>query len=286
MTLKKRYDQNQKYLYNMKKWILELKTEITERKFVNRLDGEYSVLTSMEDDDLARATKILKQRENSIRELISEYNIWVNEQNANNRNKTSANKETMSTDNSSTDFALIGMQNMQNREYAPAIRNFSKYLETDKNNTDILFLRALSKSELGDLYGAISDYDKVIELNSNYPMQYNKVGMAYNNKAYSYVKLKEYNKALSFVEKALELDKSEWYFWDTRGEIYLNLGDYKKSISDLDKALSLEKNPNSYFLRGLAYIKSGQKVKGCKDLSKAGEMGNDEAYTEIGKNCN
>jgi len=163
---------------------------------------------------------------------------------------------------------------------------FSKYLETDKNNTDILFFRASSKSELGDLYGAISDYDKVIELNSNYPMQYNKVGMAYNNKAYSYVKLKEYNKALPFVEKAIELDKSEWYFWDTRGEIYLNLGDYKKSISDLDIALSIEKNPDSYFLRGLAYIKSGQKVKGCKDLSKAGEMGNDEAYTEIGKNCN
>jgi len=122
------------------------------------------------------------------------------------------------------------------------------------------------------LYGAISDYDKVIELNSSYPMQYNKVGMAYNNKAYSYVKLKEYNKALPFVEKAIELDKSEWYFWDTRGEIYLNLGDYKKSISDLDIALSIEKNPDSYFLRGLAYIKSGQKVKRCKDLSKAGEM--------------
>src|SRR5699024_1571883 len=89
MTLQKRYEANQQYLYDLKKWVLELKTQIQEQKFIGRLDGEYSVLTSMEDDDLGRATKALKQRENSIREIISEYNVWVNQNNSKNQSSSS-----------------------------------------------------------------------------------------------------------------------------------------------------------------------------------------------------
>lgn len=285
MTLQKRYNQNQKYLYDMKKWVLELKPQIKEQKFIDRLNGEYSVLTSMEDDDLARATKALNQRENSIREVISEYNTWVNQQNSQSTNTTQASNNT-SSNSSSLNEVQIAMQHFQNGEYALAVRNFSKYLEKDSNNTDVLMWRAMAKGQLKDYYGSISDYDKVIELNSNYPMQYNKIGMAYNNKAYTYVQLREYDKALPFVDKAIELDKSDWHFWDTRGEIYLNLGQYDNAISDLEKAIKIEKHYNSYYLRGLAQIKKGNKEKGCKDLSKSGELGNEDAYKAINENCN
>ena len=93
MALQKRYNQNQKYLYALKKWILELKPQIEEEKYLNRLNGEYSVLSSMENDDLARATRILRQRENSIREIISEYNSYLktNTHNNNERKYTSNN---------------------------------------------------------------------------------------------------------------------------------------------------------------------------------------------------
>lgn len=285
MTLQKRYNENQKYLYAMKNWILELKPQIKEQKFIDRLNGEYSVLTSMEDDDLARATKALKQRENSIREVISEYNTWINQQNSQSTNTTQTDNNT-SSNSSSLNEVQIAMQHFQNGEYALAVRNFSKYLEKDSNNTDVLMWRAMAKGQLKDYYGSISDYDKVIEFNSNYPMQYNKIGMAYNNKAYTYVQLREFDKALPFVDKALELDKSDWHFWDTRGEIYLNLGQYDKAISDLDEAIKIEKHYNSYYLRGLAQIKKGNKEKGCKDLSKSGELGNEDAYKAITENCN
>jgi tetratricopeptide (TPR) repeat protein len=286
-TLQKRYNQNQKYLYDMKKWILELKPQIKEQKFINRLNGEYSVLTSMEDDDLGRATKALKQRENSIREVISEYNTWINTEN-NKKSNTANTKKIKKTENkdSSLNEVQIALQHFQNKEFALAIRNFSKYLERDSKNTDVIMWRAMAKGELNDYYGAISDYDKVIELNSNYPMQYNKIGMAYNNKAYTFVKRKEYKKALPFIEKALEIDSSDWHFWDTRGEIYLNLGQYNKALSDLNKAIKIEKHSNSYYLRGLTHIKLGKKEKGCKDLSKSGELGNVDAYQAINQNCN
>ena len=282
MTLQKRYDANQKYLYNMKKWILELKPQISEQSFLSRLDKEYNDLTKIEDGDLARATKYLNQTENAIREIISDYNIWVNKQNASNTSNSTSNKNS----NSSVNYVQLAMEHFQKEEYALAVRNFSKHLENDKNNTDVIMWRAMAKGELKDYYGAISDYDKVIELNSNYPMQYNKIAMVYNNKAYTYVKQKEYSKALPFVEKALELDKSDWHFWDTRGEIYLNLGQYEKALSDLNKAIKIEKHYNSYYLRGLTQIKLGNKEKGCRDLSKSGELGNADAYDAINQNCN
>lgn len=285
ITLQERYEANQKYLYDLKNWILELKPQITEKQFLNRLNREYKDLTDIEDKDLASATKYLQKTETAIRKIMSDYNVWVNQQKSQSTNTTQANNNS-SSNSSSLNEVQIALQHFHNGEYALAVWNFSKYLEKDSNNTDVLMWRAMAKGQLKDYYGSISDYDKVIELNSNYPMQYNKIGMVYNNKAYTYVLLREYDKALPFVDKALELDITDWHFWETRGEIYLSLGQYDKAISDLDKAIIIENHYNSYYLRGLAQIKKGNKEKGCKDLSKSGELGNADAYEEISKNCN
>lgn len=53
----------------------------------------------------------------------------------------------------------------------------------------------------------------------------------------------------------------------------------------MTKAISIKPDKNSYFFRGLAKIKMSNKSEGCQDLSKSGELGNAEAYTEIKKNC-
>jgi hypothetical protein len=54
----------------------------------------------------------------------------------------------------------------------------------------------------------------------------------------------------------------------------------------MNKAISLDKEAdNSFYLRGLSKIKIGQKEEGCKDLSKAGELGKTEAYKAISENC-
>lgn len=54
-------------------------------------------------------------------------------------------------------------------------------------------------------------------------------------------------------------------------------------------SLSHPKNLNpslSYYYRGLAKLQMGDKPSACKDLSRSGELGNTDAYTEIKKNCN
>lgn len=285
MALQAKYNENQKYLYHLKKWILELKTSIKEEPFVGRLNGEYSVLTSMEDDDLARATKVLNQREMGINEIISEYNLFVSEQNSKIPATQNLHENKEPQANEVDDFLNEGNEYYENEDYSKAIFSYSKYLENEPDDTDVIFMRALAKSEIDDRYGAISDYDKILSMEGKVTPERYKFSTVYNNKAYCLVELGSYKAALPLVEKALQLDKTEWFIWDTRAEILLNLGQLDKCISDCTKAINIEPNGNSYLVRGLARIKKGEKTKGCQDLSKAGELGETIAYQKIKENC-
>lgn len=282
MSLQKRYEANQQYLYDLKKWILELKPQIVEQQFLKRLDKEYKDLTDIEDGDLARATKYLKQTENAVREIISDYNVWVNQQNSQSQTSSNYNQN----NNSKQSYAEKGFELQQNGEFADAVYNYTQHLKTDQNNTDVLFLRAMCKSELGDRFGAINDYDKIIEMEGKVKPNVYKMSTVYNNKAYCLVGLKNYKEALPLVNKALDMDKSEAYIWDTRGELYYHIGEYEKSVKDMDKAISIQENANSFYFRGLSNLKLNKKSKACSDFSKAGELGESKAYEEITKNCN
>jgi tetratricopeptide (TPR) repeat protein len=108
----------------------------------------------------------------------------------------------------------------------------------------------------------------------------------YNNKAYCLVELGKNLEALPFVNKALQLDKTESYIWDTRGEIYYNLGQFQNCIKDMSMAIQINsESENSLYYRGLAKIKLGNNRAGCDDLSLAGENGKKEAYDAIKINC-
>ena len=282
MANQQRYDANQKYLYDMKKWILELKPQIQEEEFISDLDGLFSILTKMEEYDLAKITKDLKQVEILIRKIVSEYNIWVNKQN----NKSQSNSSNNPNNSTNINYAEEGFALQKKKEFADAIFNYTKFLESNEDNTDVLFLRAMCKSELNDRYGAINDYDRIIELEKTAKPTVYKMSTVYNNKAYCLVGLKQYEEALLYVTKALELDKTEAYIWDTRGELYYHIGEYEKSIKDMNEAIKIKENANSYYYRGLANLKLDNKSKACSDFSKAGELGESKAYNEISENCN
>ena len=166
-----------------------------------------------------------------------------------------------------------------------AIKDFSKVISLNKENTDAYFMRALVKSNLNDRQGAISDYDEIIKREKTAKPSIYKMSTVYNNKAYCLVELGKPSEALPIVTRALDLDKSEAYIWDTRGEAYFKLGEYEKCIKDMDKAISIEESDNSYYIRGLAKVKLGKKTEGCSDLSKAGELGRLEAYEAISTYC-
>jgi tetratricopeptide (TPR) repeat protein len=98
-----------------------------------------------------------------------------------------------------------------------------------------------------DYLGAISEYNKAIELNP---------------------KLKNVYFARAIAKEKLE---------DYRGAI----SDYTKDI------VIVPINPGSYFNRGIVkYFRLGDTDGGCLDWSKSGEQGYTDAYETIKKYCN
>mgnify|MGYP004417265245 CR=1 FL=1 len=170
--------------------------------------------------------------------------------------------------------------------YFPIVdSNNAKPMVASPKNTDALFTSALTKSKNGDLQEAIKDYDEIIKLEKTVKPTIYKMSTVYNNKAYCLIGLGKYNEALPFANKALELDNTEAYIWDTRGELYYKIGKYKECISDMDNAISIEKNSNSFYYMGLAKIKTGQQTQGCEDLSKSKELGNSDAKNDMKIMC-
>jgi tetratricopeptide (TPR) repeat protein len=169
-------------------------------------------------------------------------------------------------------------------DYQNALINFTKAINLGSDRLNAYFFRGIIKSELGDIRGAISDYDFIIsEFHSIDDNSFRATVL--NNKAYCLVGLDDYDSALPLVNNALTLEKDKSFIWDTRGELYYKTGKFQECISDMTKALSIEESENSFFYRGLARIMLKDK-KGCEDLSKAGELGKMEAYDEIKKYCN
>lgn len=141
-----------------------------------------------------------------------------------------------------------GMDYITSSEYPNAVVIFSKAIKIDNEDsiTNELYLRrSYAKFELHDFLGCIEDLTKSL---SYYP----KINEVYYKRAHAYLQIKKFNEA----------------------------------ISDFDETIVLEPdNELAFFYRGLCKINSDDKDCGCRDLSKAGELGCFEAYDEIKKSC-
>ena len=108
----------------------------------------------------------------------------------------------------------------------------------------------VKKNQLQDYEGAIQDYTKAIELNSSYPV------------AYIYI---------------------------SRGNSKSELKDYYGAIEDYTKAIDINpKEAKAYYNRGLAKRSAKllrDKKGACLDWSRAGELGDMDAYDLISRYC-
>ena len=139
-----------------------------------------------------------------------------------------------------------------------------------------------AKFESKDYSGAIADYTKAIELNPKYTFVYYNRGLAKNL-------LKDFRGAKVDFTKAIEIDPADAKLYGNRGIAKANLKDYQGAIVDYTKAIELDSAyALAYHNRGIAkYRLPVPDLDGaCLDLSKAGELGLDNAYKIIKEICN
>ena len=123
--------------------------------------------------------------------------------------------------------------------------------------------RGIAHRKLGENALAVADYTQHIKLMPDDVRGYN--GLCFARALMGQLKV-----ALADCNKALSLVPDDRYTLDTRGFVNVKLGLYDAAIADYDAELAQsEKFPESYFGRGIAKIRKGDKAGGAADIASA-----------------
>lgn len=112
---------------------------------------------------------------------------------------------------------------------------------------------------------------------------------AYANLAAVYREMKEYQKALSYADTAINasnspnLEEQIQYelpaIYKMRGQIHYELKNQTQAILDFTKAIDMDpKLKSAYMNRGSVYDEQGNYLKADQDFKIAGELYNDDAF--------
>ena len=96
----------------------------------------------------------------------------------------------------------------------------------------------------------------------------------------------DYSEAIDDMKAAREIVPDIPYVYYNLGNLYCLSSEHISSIENYTKAIELYPYMGeAYFNRGLVLIYLKDKEKGCIDLSRAGELGIQDAYSVINKYC-
>lgn len=125
---------------------------------------------------------------------------------------------------------------------------------------------ALEAMEKGDYGEAVRVYGRLEQIEPENAEVYNGRGTAYLSD-------RQYEKAITDLEKAVQMESGNPVYWFNLGLCRCCLGRYEEGIEDFTRALSLDPQyAESYCQRGAAYAHLEQYEKAEEDIRRAGEL--------------
>ncbi|MBF0286412.1 MAG: tetratricopeptide repeat protein [SAR324 cluster bacterium] len=102
--------------------------------------------------------------------------------------------------------------------------------------------------------------------------------MAFQNMGIVYRQKNETEKALEYLNKALQIEAHRSSTYYHRGGVYVSLGQYEQAIEDYNKAISLTSDVADYYNdRGIAYHKLHQYEQAIEDYHRSIELDADNS---------
>ncbi len=173
-----------------------------------------------------------------------------------------------------SDFDL-GVLAHQMKQYTLAMNHLGAAISSAPNNPFLYMNRAAVSCEMIDFIASIDGKRRLVIENDPVNELKNQ-GRKYN-----------YNEPLSDINKAIELRGDVAYFYYNRANIYCMMGAMPEAIQDYTKALELYPNfADALYNRGLIQLYLKDTKKGSMDMSRAGELGIQEAYTLLRRYVN
>ncbi len=184
------------------------------------------------------------------------------------------------------------------------IELFTKAIELDPEKLDAYFYRAIAKNDLGDYYGAIADYSKIILKEPDADTYYNRGNSRFSlqdfegakndyAKAYELDKnfldalyslacvkfdLEEFNDAIKDFTSYIKEVPYNSMAYTLRAYAYKSLENFKKAIQDFNTAILIEPNADSYYNRGVFFMELNYYKEANSDLTKSLKLNKNNSF--------
>jgi tetratricopeptide (TPR) repeat protein len=145
-----------------------------------------------------------------------------------------------------------GIDKASQKDYQGALADYTRSLQIDSQDPNIYYSRALIYVELGEYEKAIADYSKAIDF------KYNPLSIPYYNRAIAYRYKQDVQAAISDFNKSLLLDPNYADAYFDRANAYSSQGEREKAIADYKKAAELyqKKGNTKNYQKALQAIKN------------------------------
>jgi len=190
------------------------------------------------------------------------------------------NIENQQTNDYSRQFALT---KLENKDFKEAKMLLSESVEKNKTDHDAYNVMGIISYILDNNYDALQYFSKAIELNPTNDIYY------FNRFTVYYKQKRDYEKALEDISYAISTRPNQGDYYQYRAFIYMNQKEWKKATTDFDLAINLM-GESSYLLKYRGNCKTWlQDFTGaCRDWNDAYKLSNhsDTQIKEwISKNC-
>ncbi|MCL3780830.1 tetratricopeptide repeat protein [Prolixibacteraceae bacterium JC049] len=159
-------------------------------------------------------------------------------------------------------------------QFNEALKDLDKALSADNQLVLAYFERANIRTEMADIVLSLPDFK-----------QERKLGNSAQDKS-TKVRVTDYDQALADYEKVLYMNPEFYFARFNQANIYCKTGQYEKALQEYNKVLEQESDfAEAYYNRGLVKVYLNDINGGAIDLSKAGELGIESAYSVIKRYC-
>jgi Flp pilus assembly protein TadD len=170
-----------------------------------------------------------------------------------------------------------GSQHFENGNFELSIEFFSKYIDSEGPNPNVLCLRGIAYRKVKDFNASIGDFLKAINLIPTNASVYSEI-------AVTQFHMKELKSALENMNKSQKLDPENPYRYSSRAYIKDACGDTEGAIADYKKCIELDPD-DAIALNNLGMLedKLGRKQKAENHFKRADQLSKDEKSPFFGK---
>ena len=179
----------------------------------------------------------------------------------------------------SSNDSRMGDEMYSNKNYEEAIKHYTESLKLRPNDIKSLFRRARSYEELGIYEKAVTDFNKILEIDKENINAL--LSLSVNS-----IRNKDYLSGESYSKRAIKLnpDLDQAHFLLGRTLQYQGL--FNDAMKSFKTSISLNSNNSeTYYYMGLIYLKLDDSTNACKNFKTSASLKYTKAKILINKYC-